>query len=86
MITEAVRSEIVETARRIADRKVGPYEGAAYIWRIMAEVDYVDLDEFRVWVGFASEWQDSPEYREVIEQDIVRAARSVLDRHGRSHK
>lgn len=79
--TTAVKDEIVETARQIAAGEVPPYDGAAYVWRIMAEVNYVGLDEFLSWVGFASEWQDSPEYRERIEHRIVRAAQDVVDKH-----
>lgn len=64
---------------RISTRRIGAYEGAAWIWRhvywrIKREGD------LRVFVGLASEWDDHPAQREALERDIREAAVRLLSR------
>jgi hypothetical protein len=65
--------------QHIAAGDIGAYEGASRIWsnvywRIEREGD------LRVFVGLASEWQDHPTDREVIEAEIRQAALYLLTR------
>jgi len=77
--SDVVRAEVVYTARRIVEGELQPYQGAAYVWMIMAEINYEGLDDLRGWVGLASEWQDSPQHREALEADILDKAKRLVE-------
>lgn len=71
----------ITIAQQILRGDVEPYQGAAAIWRQMAEDDAEYPAELRVFVGLASEWQDHPEHREALDNDIRDEARQLADRH-----
>ena len=73
--------DLVNTAQRILAGEITPYRGAAHIWRVMAEANYEGYEDLRVWVGLASEWQEHPEDRELLDGDIRDAARDLVGRY-----
>jgi hypothetical protein len=76
------RDEAVATCRAIVAGDLPPREGAARIWAVLAEADYpVETEEFRVFVGLASEIQDHPDRARAYESDIRDEASAVLARY-----
>ena len=74
-------SRVLATAQEIVRAEITPYQGAARIWRLIAEADYRGFEDLRVWAGLASEWQDHPEHRDALDEDIRDEARLLLARH-----
>jgi hypothetical protein len=57
----------------------GAREGAARIWRLMAEADYpAEVEDFRVFVGAVSEMQDDPQREAVYTNAIRDVAEAML--------
>jgi hypothetical protein len=67
------------TARQIVAGAVSPIEGASWIWR-KASYQVQEAGDLRVFVGLASEWDDHPEDRTRIEEQIVQEASELLGR------
>jgi hypothetical protein len=65
-----------ESARRIVDGEVTPYEGAREIWWEVANEDGAD-ESLRIYVGLASEWEDAPAHRLQYEAMIMEEARRL---------
>ena len=74
--------EVLATARRIVNAEVPAHEGALHIWRLIAEENYEGFEDLRIWSGLASEWQERPEHRDALEEDIVDEARLLVERRG----
>jgi hypothetical protein len=49
---------------------------------LIAEEDYEGFEDRRVWSGLASEWQEHPEHREALDEQIRDEARILLERRG----
>jgi hypothetical protein len=79
-VASSTLEEVLETAQRIVDAEVSPHQGAARIWRLIAEENYEGFEDLRVWAGLASEWQEHPEHREALDQDIREEAQALLGR------
>ena len=77
--TEA-RRVATQVAERILAGTVTPYDGAHEIWRWLSDHEQVGIDELGVFIGLASEWQDHPESRAVLEADIIDEARLCVER------
>jgi hypothetical protein len=60
--TEA-RRFVAQVAERILEGAVTPYDGAREIWRWLSDHKQVGIGELGVFIGLASEWEDSPEDR-----------------------
>jgi hypothetical protein len=69
-------------ARLLAERIVGgsiePAIGARKIWSDVARRVPSLEPELRVFIGLASEWEDSVDHRDEYEEDIVAAATQLL--------
>jgi hypothetical protein len=52
------------------------------IWTEIWDSDREGLPELIPFVGLASEWEDEPQARAVIESDILREATSLLRTYG----
>ncbi|MGE3820813.1 MAG: hypothetical protein AB7I30_15475 [Isosphaeraceae bacterium] len=72
----AVRRLAHDFARRIVDGELPPYEGARAIWRELAWEPEAG-DTILPFIGLASEWEDSPEFRREYEADVLQAAREL---------
>jgi hypothetical protein len=59
--------------------RLSPFDGARQIWVNLATVSEA-RDELLGFVGLASEWQDSPEYRDDYDAEIVKEAQAFLSR------
>jgi hypothetical protein len=81
-VASSTLQEVPATAQRIVDSELPPDQGAAHIWRLIAEENYDGFEDLRVWSGLASEWQEHPEHREALEHDIRDEARILLERRG----
>jgi hypothetical protein len=68
-----------ETARRILDRTLDPYEGARFLWWTVARRVPTIEPLLRAFAGLASEWEDNPSVRSENEDAIRDAARALLD-------
>ncbi len=79
MVERDVFEDVVAVARQIVADEIKPYEGAAAIWSRLAEADDEYPASLRVFVGLASEWQDHPEYRPGLEDDIREEAQRLID-------
>jgi hypothetical protein len=80
MAEAAILDEALAIARRILDNEIDPYRGAAAIWARMAEREGGYAEPLAVFVGLASEWQDDPEHRSALEDDIREEARRLVDK------
>ena len=66
-------------AELIVSGEVNPYDGAAWIW--FKAWDRVDREgDLRIFIGLASEWDDHPDLRASIEEQIVDAAAELIRR------
>jgi hypothetical protein len=74
----AVMSLSRDMARKIVNGETAPYNGAKAIWGLARLQDEDDLVALNPFIGFASEWEDSPDYRESYERAIVEQARALL--------
>ena len=75
---EAARWELVrQWASDILAGRLSPFDGARRIWWEGWE-KLGRPDSLTPFVGLASEWEDSPDYREQYEQDILDEARNVV--------
>lgn len=63
-------------ARRIVAGETTPYDGARRIWFEIANTKGADRS-LLTFVGLASEWEDSPDYRTQYEADILDEARRL---------
>jgi hypothetical protein len=80
-----LRDDLIAICRAIDAAEVRPRDGAARIWRLIAEADYPpETEDFRVFVGAVSEIQDHPEHQAAYEDDIRAEARAAMARHGGS--
>jgi hypothetical protein len=86
LVRESVLQKVLTIAREIVREEVSPYKGAAAIWSVLAEEEGEYPEDFRVFVGLASEWQDQPDHREAYEKDILEEAQLLLERHGSSDR
>ncbi len=77
--------EAAGIAQEILAGEIPPALGAKRIWRLFAERIANTGDSYprdiRVWVGLASEWEDSPSHREAYEADILDEARLLVERY-----
>ena len=71
--TEAGLLGTAKVCRDIVNSTLSPVEGARLIWRLVRDVPALE-GELLQFVGFASEWEDSPDQRVEIESDIRQAA------------
>jgi hypothetical protein len=55
-----------------------PAESGTAPRRWLSDHEQVGIDELGVFIGLASEWQDSPEWRALLEADIIDEARLVV--------
>ena len=77
-------NELLAICRAIDEDEVTPREGAARIWRLLADANYPpDTDDFRILVGAISEMQDHPEHEAAYEADIRAEARAAVARYAR---
>lgn len=77
---EALWRLVRDTAARIVAGDVSPYDGAAWIWR--KAYNRADREgDLRIFVGLASEWEDHPNQRPLLDAAIVEEARILLERH-----
>jgi hypothetical protein len=84
-VAAALRDDLIAICRAIDAAELTPRDGAARIWRLMAEADYPpDTDDFRVFVGAVSEMQDHPEHEAAYEADIRAEARAAVARYATS--
>lgn len=67
-----------EYAWSIAEGRVSPYEGARRIWWQLANEPGAD-PSLGIFVGLASEWEDSPEHRPACEAAIIEEARELVN-------
>jgi hypothetical protein len=67
-----------EFARQIIAGETSPYEGARRIWWEVANEPGAD-SSLRIFVGLASEWEDSPRYRHEYEADIIEEAQRLVN-------
>ena len=81
MVREPVLRAVLRIAGQIVHNEISPYEGAAGIWGVLAEMEGEYHEEFRIFVGLASEWQDQPDHRDAYEADIREEAQALLQRH-----
>lgn len=65
-------------ARQIIAGETSPYEGARRIWWDVANEPGAD-SLLRIFVGLASEWEDSPRHRQEYEADIIEEAQRLLN-------
>ena len=80
-MVDAVFARAVAVANEILQGNVAPYDGAKALWRIRSQL--AELEEaLRVFVGLASEWDDSPSTRTAHERDIVAEADKFRARWG----
>lgn len=70
-----------EFARQMIFGELSPYEGSRRIWWDVANESDSD-PSLRVFVGLASEWEDTPQYRLEYEDDMVAEARRMLGSQG----
>jgi hypothetical protein len=78
--TNEARRFAVQVAERILAGTVRPYDGARQIWRWVSEHDQVGIQDLGSFIGLASEWDDSPQFRPSLEADIIDEARLVVER------
>ena len=78
---DAVFARAVKCATEIVQGQTEPYEGAKVLWQMWTELSGL-VEELLVFVGLASEWEDSPEHRAAYEDDIRRAADRFRARFG----
>ncbi|MEA2684545.1 MAG: hypothetical protein QOK05_2873 [Chloroflexota bacterium] len=73
-VRQAVETLLRETATKIVEGSLGPYDGARHIWDLSRGLNdpLVGLDTF---VYAASEWYDRPEMQLQFAQAVVDAAR-----------
>jgi hypothetical protein len=84
-VTIGLRDDLLAICRAIDAGEVTPRDGAARMWRLMAEAGYPsDTEDFRVFVGAISETQDHPEHEAAYEADIRAEARAAVARHASS--
>jgi hypothetical protein len=80
LIDSAKYASARATAAKIVSGTMTPYKGAAAIWAALAEEPGEYPEELRIFVGLASEWQDHPEHRSSLDDDILDEARKLLAR------
>ncbi|WP_147431892.1 hypothetical protein [Motilibacter peucedani] len=67
-----------ETARAVVEAEIVPEAGARRIWRWASEVE--DSGDLRIFVGLASELEDHPEDRALLETQVLAEAVELLQR------
>jgi hypothetical protein len=70
---DALVARAVGVANEILQGETSPYDGAKALWRIQKALYGLD-EALLVFVGLASEWEDSSEHRDHYEREIVVAA------------
>ena len=75
---EAVLCLARETAKGILSGTIAPYEGGKQIWELCLRVPDANLSELDSFVYAASEWEDRPEDRHLLEDGIEAAARELV--------
>lgn len=74
----AARLVARDVATSIRDGVVEPIAGARQLWSVARRVPQVE-PELRAFVGMASEWEDSAEFRSQYDVDIVECARRYIE-------
>jgi hypothetical protein len=69
-------------AKAILSGDISPYRGASKIWGMSAEVKYQDLAEIEGFGGLASQWDEYPDQRDLLEADIRAKAERFVRRFG----
>ena len=85
---EAIRAAMPELpgakrARFVAQYAITPYDGASRIWWNVANALWAEKDiwqQYSIFVGLASEWEDYPPGRSDYEQQIRDEAQQILNR------
>lgn len=67
---EAALSIARSIARDVINGHVTPYEGAKRIWHDIY-VNFSTLDQLRIFVGLASEYEDDEKHRDLYSRDII---------------
>ena len=65
-------------ARRILIGSTTAYEGAKEIWELSLRVPREELGVLDSFIYAASEWEDRPQDRSMLEKAIIEAARSLV--------
>jgi len=82
MTEEEVMAAALGVARSILDGGTTPRAGAARIWVLSAENGRACSRELAPFIAAASSWDETPEYRDTLLQDIQRAAEELVAAHG----
>lgn len=69
----ALTESVVALATQIATEEIDAQVGASRLWLLRTELASLE-QELRVFAGLASEWQEHPEQRLALEDDMRRAA------------
>jgi len=75
---EAARVVALDASVDIVAGAVAPIVGARALWRLARRVSEVE-PELRQFVGLASEWEDDEANRSAYDEDIVEAARQLIE-------
>jgi hypothetical protein len=75
---QAVRNLARDTAAEIVRGRIAPYDGAKRIWRFTLHLNRT-VPELGPFIYAASEWEDRHMDRKMFDQEILRAARDLLD-------
>jgi hypothetical protein len=77
--TDGRRALVLFWAREMVDGSLSPYQTSRLIWWEGWE-KLGRPDDLTVFVGLASEWEDHPDDRGELEQEMLTAAQALLDR------
>lgn len=76
--TSEAFTEALSIADRVVEGRLAPQDGALTIWAALAETREPYPEDLSIFIGLASEWQDSPQDRSALETDICSEARRLL--------
>ena len=81
---QAIKTLADPCVARIAQGALEPAQGAHKLWRLANTGDFGDpvWSQLSAFIGFASEWDDRPDARELLETQIVEAAQALSARGG----
>jgi hypothetical protein len=80
-VGEAAIATAVDTAHQIVNGAVAAVNGARSIWTLARQVPEVE-PLLTAFIGLASEWEDDEVNRRAYENDIVEAAKQLINDHG----
>jgi hypothetical protein len=80
---DSLRLVAAVLAEQILEGQLSPFEGARQIWRELREAWDTNkiISELAVFIGLASEWEDHPEARAEIDEQIRLEAASTVERY-----